>query len=177
MQYYSTNNRDLNYGLKESLLKGLAPDGGLFMPVSIPVLSRERLDAIRDMTLTEIAVELSGLLFGEDIPMAELAPLVEEAVNFDTPLVEVEKDIYALELFHGPTLAFKDVGARFLSRMLAYFTHDLDQEIHVLVATSGDTGSAVASGFWNVEGIHVYILYPSGGVSQLVKGDEKSRRR
>ncbi len=137
------------------------------MPSAFPVLSRDRLLAIREMNLTEIAVELSGMLFGEDIPKNDLRPLVEEAVNFDTPLVKVEEGIYALELFHGPTCAFKDVGARFLSRMLAYFTSDLDEEIHVLVATSGDTGSAVASGFYGVPGIRVHVLYPSGLVTPL----------
>ncbi|MCP4309778.1 MAG: threonine synthase [Bacteroidetes bacterium] len=167
MYYYSTSNRDLKFGLKEALLKGLAPDRGLFMPSAIPILSRDRLMAIREMNLTEIAVELSGMLFGEDIPAKELSSLVEEAVNFDTPLVQVEKDIYALELFHGPTLAFKDVGARFLSRMLAYFTEQLDKEIHVLVATSGDTGSAVANGFLGVPGMRVHVLYPSGLVTPL----------
>lgn len=167
MHYYSTSNRELKYGLKEALLKGLAPDRGLFMPSAFPILSRDRLLAIREMNLTEIAVELSDLLFGNDIPLSELRPLVEEAVNFDTPLVKVEEDLFALELFHGPTCAFKDVGARFLSRMLAYFTSELDGEIHVLVATSGDTGSAVANGFYGVPGIRVHVLYPSGLVTPL----------
>ena len=167
MQYYSTNDKKLRYSLKDALIKGLAPDRGLFMPLSIPKLSLEQLDRIRNMDLTDIAVEISNMLFGEDIPQNELESLVREAVNFDTPLVKVEKGIYALELFHGPTLAFKDVGARFLARMLAHFTRDLDQEIHVLVATSGDTGSAVANGFLGVPGIKVHVLYPSGLVSPL----------
>jgi threonine synthase len=167
MNYYSTKNNKLRFGLREALLRGLAPDRGLFMPCSIPVLTRERLMAIRDMNLTEIAVELSGLLFGEDIPMGELTPLVEEAVNFDTPLVQVEEKLYSLELFHGPTLAFKDVGARFLARLLGYYTQDRKDDVHVLVATSGDTGSAVANGFLGVPGIRVHVLYPSGLVSPL----------
>jgi len=167
MQYYSTSNRELRYDLKDALLRGLAPDRGLFMPCSIPVLSRDKLFSLRGKNLTEIAVEISELLFGEDIPGHELKTLVEEAINFDTPLIEVEENIHALELFHGPTLAFKDVGARFLSRMLGYFTRNLDREIHILVATSGDTGSAVANGFLDVPGIKVHVLYPSGLVSPL----------
>ena len=167
MHYYSTKDREMEFGLREALLKGLAPDRGLFMPSSIPVLSRNRLEAILEMNLTEIALELSGLLFGEDIPPEDLKPIVEGAVNFDTPLVKVEEGIYALELFHGPTLAFKDVGARFLARMLGYYTRDLEEDIHVLVATSGDTGSAVANGFLGVEGVRVHVLYPSGLVTPL----------
>ena len=119
MHYYSTRNKALRFGLKEALLKGLAPDGGLFMPSQIPILSREELDGLRDLDLTGIAVKISELLFRDDIPSQDLNPLVEEAVNFDTPLVQVEKDLYSLELFHGPTLAFKDVGARFLARLSA----------------------------------------------------------
>ncbi len=167
MHYYSTRNKDLKFGLKEALLKGLAPDGGLFMPSQIPILSRGELDGLRDLDLTGIAVKISELLFGNDIPTQDLKPLVEDAVNFDTPLVELEKDLYSLELFHGPTLAFKDVGARFLARLLGYYTSHMESEIHVLVATSGDTGSAVASGFLGVPGIKVHVLYPSGLVSPL----------
>ena len=148
-------------------MKGLAPDGGLFMPSSIPILSRNELEGFRELNLTQIALKISALLFGEDIPTEELTQIVEDAINFDTPLVQVEESIYALELFHGPTLAFKDVGARFLARLLGYYTRDMDSEIHVLVATSGDTGSAVANGFLKVPGIKVHVLYPSGLVSPL----------
>ena len=167
MQFYSTKNRELRTGLREAVLKGLAPDRGLFMPVSIPVISRENMLEFPGMDLTDIAVELSDLLFGNDISREELSPFVREAVNFDTPLVQVEEDIYALELFHGPTLAFKDVGARFLARLLGYYTRDMEEEIHVLVATSGDTGSAVANGFLGVKGVRVHVLYPSGLVTPL----------
>jgi len=167
MYYYSTKDRKLRFGLKEALLKGLAPDGGLFMPSRIPVLSRRDMEELRDMNLTQIAHKLSGLLFGEDIPGEDLMTIVEEAVNFDTPVVRVEEGIYSLELFHGPTLAFKDVGARFLARLLGYYTRDMKGEIHVLVATSGDTGSAVASGFLGVPGVKVHVLYPSQLVSPL----------
>lgn len=167
MQYYSTKNKELKTGLKEALLKGLAPDGGLFMPASIPVLNRSTLEGFRQMDLSGIAVSLSQELFGEDVPGKELEDLTREAIHFDTPLVQVEEGLYSLELFHGPTLAFKDVGARFLARLLGYFTRDMDKEIHVLVATSGDTGSAVASGFLGIEGIKVHVLYPSGLVTPL----------
>ena len=167
MHYYSTKNKDLRMGLKEALLKGLAPDGGLFMPASIPVLQQTTLDKIREMNLTETAVTLSRELFGEDVPVQELEQLTREAINFDTPLVQVEEGLYSLELFHGPTLAFKDVGARFLARLLGSFTRDMDEEIHVLVATSADTGSAVANGFLGVKGIRVHVLYPSGLVTPL----------
>jgi len=167
MQYYSTRDKALRTGLKEALFKGLAPDGGLFMPVRIPVIGRASLEKMRDMNLADLAVILSRELFGEDVPGDELEQLTREAINFDTPLVQVEEGIYSLELFHGPTLAFKDVGARFLARLLGHFTGDLDQEIHVLVATSGDTGSAVANGFLGVEGTRVHVLYPSKLVTPL----------
>lgn len=167
MHYYSTSNRKLKSTLKEAVLKGLAPDRGLYMPDSIPVIDGATLESFRDMELPEIAVALSRLLFGGDVPEAELSRLTEEAINFDTPLVPVDEGLYALELFHGPTLAFKDVGARFLARLLGFFTGELDEDVHVLVATSGDTGSAVANGFLDVEGTKVHVLYPSGGVTSL----------
>lgn len=167
MHYYSTKDKTLKFGLKEALLKGLAPDRGLFMPTPIPVLSKSELTGLRELDLAQISLKLSGLLFGEEIPEYELRLIVEDAVTFDTPLVEVEQGIYALELFHGPTLAFKDVGARFLARLLGYFTRDMEREIQVLVATSGDTGSAVANGFLGIPGIRVHVLYPSGLVSPL----------
>lgn len=167
MHYYSTSNRELKFGFKEAVLKGLAPDRGLFMPGSIPVISRKILESFREMDLTGIAIILAQALFGEEIPEREVRRITEDAINFDTPLVEVKEGIYALELFHGPTLAFKDVGARFLARLLGYFTQDMDTDIHVLVATSGDTGSAVANGFLGVKGIRVHVLYPSGGVTPL----------
>jgi len=167
MYYYSTRNKDIRYGLKEALMAGLAPDKGLFMPAPIPVLTRSEMDELRELDLTGIALKLSDLLFGEDIPSDELTGIVQEAVNFDTPVVRVEENMYALELFHGPTLAFKDVGARFLARLLGYYTRDLKADIHVLVATSGDTGSAVANGFLGVPGVKVHVLYPSGLVSPL----------
>ena len=167
MQYYSTSNKELRSGLREAVMRGLAPDRGLYMPRAIPVLSRRTLEGFREMDLSGIALEVGRALFGEDIPEADLKEITGEAINFDTPLVQVEEGLHALELFHGPTLAFKDVGARFLARLLGYYTRDLEQNIDVLVATSGDTGSAVANGFLGVEGIRVHVLYPSGGVTPL----------
>jgi threonine synthase len=167
MNYYSTENRQLRRSLKDAVLEGLATDGGLYMPERIPVLPKTQIQSFKSKTFPEIALEIALNLFHEDLPESDIIKITNSSINFDTPLVKIEEGIHTLELFHGPTLAFKDVGARFMARMLGHFTGGLAQEINVLVATSGDTGSAVASGFWNVEGIQVYILYPSGGVSQL----------
>lgn len=169
MLYYSTNKQVAGVSLKDVVIKGLADDRGLFMPNFIPVLNEEFYQNIEKMSLQEIAYEVAVALFGEDIPADDLKRIVNETLNFDIPLVEVEKDIYSLELFHGPTLAFKDVGARFMSRMLGHFIQQehQNQTVNVLVATSGDTGSAVANGFLGVEGIHVYVLYPKGLVSNI----------
>ena len=167
MQYYSTKNHDLRLGLKEAVMKGLAPDGGLFMPVHIPVVSRSELESMRGKSLTEISLMLAARLFGDEVPADELEKIVREAIHFDTPLVQLEERLYTLELFHGPTLAFKDVGARFQARLLGYYTRETSSDIHVLVATSGDTGSAVANGFLGVPGVKVHVLYPSGLVSPL----------
>jgi len=167
MHYYSTENKNLRRSLREAVLEGLAPDGGLYMPEKIEVIPKDQLLSFREKSFLDISKEVAINLFREDLPESEILKITESAINFDTPLVEVENGVYVLELFHGPTLAFKDVGARFMARMLGHFTRDLNREINVLVATSGDTGSAVASGFWNVEGVRVFILYPSGGVSEL----------
>jgi len=167
MNYYSTKDKNLRVSLKEAVLHGLAEDKGLFMPVIIPVLPATFFFEMSRKKFHEIAFEVALVLFGEDIPKRELKDLTFEAINFETPLVQVHDNIYSLELFHGPTLAFKDIGARYMARMLKYFTKNYDREIHVLVATSGDTGSAVANGFLGVPGIHVHILYPKGQVSFL----------
>ncbi|HYW95543.1 MAG TPA: threonine synthase [Bacteroidales bacterium] len=167
MNYYSTNKKDLKVDLREAVFKGLACDGGLYMPEQIPAVPPLFLSEINHHDLQDIAVFLSRLLFGEDIPEAEIAEIAADAVNFKTPLVNIKGPIHTLELFHGPTLAFKDVGARYMARMLGYFTRDYDREIHVLVATSGDTGSAVANGFLGVPGVKVHILYPAGLVSRI----------
>jgi threonine synthase len=137
------------------------------MPVRIPLLTRHELESLRSSTLAETGALIAGKLFGEDVPAAALHEITQGALNFETPLVKVSEGIHSLELFHGPTLAFKDVGARFMARMLGYFARNSSEELHVLVATSGDTGSAVANGFLGVEGIRVHVLYPSGQVSAL----------
>ncbi len=167
MKYFSTNNKSLKVSLKEAVLKGLANDKGLFMPEKIPILPASFFFELSRKKFPDISFEVALALFGEDISKKELKALTYDAINFETPLVQVHDNIYSLELFHGPTLAFKDVGARYMARMLKYFTQDFTREIHVLVATSGDTGSAVANGFLGVEGIKVHVLYPKGLVSSL----------
>ncbi len=169
MKYYSTNNPGIQVSLEEAVVKGLADDKGLFMPEKIKKLPDEFFETIGTLSFQEIALEVAKAFFDEDIEADALEKIVNDTLNFDTPLVKVEKGIYSLELFHGPTLAFKDVGARFMSRVLAYFIQKQakNELVNVLVATSGDTGSAVANGFLGVEGIHVYVLYPKGKVSKI----------
>lgn len=168
MQYYSTNKKALPATLEEAVVKGLASDKGLFMPWTIKPLSPKFYDAIDKMSFQEIAYQVADAFFGEDVPAEILKQIVYDTLNFDVPLVEVRDNIYSLELFHGPTLAFKDVGGRFMARLLGYFICKEGQnKVNVLVATSGDTGSAVANGFLGVEGIHVYVLYPKGKVSEI----------
>ena len=168
MQYYSTRDRELKTTLKEGVQKGLAPDGGLWMPERYPVLTASEMEQLRHSgSLAESGRIIARKLFGEELSEGELDGMVEDALDFDTPLVEIEKGIHVLELFHGPTLAFKDVGARFMARMVGHFNQENQRMLHVLVATSGDTGSAVANGFLGVEGLHVHVLYPSGKVSPL----------
>lgn len=169
MKYYSTNGQAPLASLEKAVVRGLAEDRGLYMPERIPVLPEEFYQNIQTLTFQEIACTVADALFGEDIPAEELHRIVEETLSFDCPVVPVTRSIGALELFHGPTLAFKDVGARFMARLLRHFTqHSGDaRTIHVLVATSGDTGSAVANGFLGVEGVRVHVLYPKGKVSPI----------
>lgn len=168
MKYYSTRHIAPNASLQEAVIKGLAPDRGLYMPKKINKLSPDFFDKIGNLSLTDIAKIVSEKFFGEDIDKEKLDAIAIEALNFDIPLKKVEEGIYVLELFHGPTFAFKDVGARFMSRMLSYFVKEQHHDsVKVLVATSGDTGSAVANGFLGVEGIQVFVLYPSGKVSEI----------
>jgi threonine synthase len=168
MKYYSTNKQAQEATLQEAVIKGLASDKGLFMPEKIKVLPPSFYEKIDKMTFQEIAYIVADAFFGEDIEAETLEKIVYETLSFDTPLVHVNDNIYSLELFHGPTLAFKDVGARFMARLLGYFIKKQGQkDVKVLVATSGDTGSAVANGFLGVEGIHVYVLYPKGKVSHI----------
>ena len=168
MRYYSTNGQSSSVSLHEAVVRGLASDRGLFMPERIKTLPEEFFDNIGKMSFQEIAYTVADAFFGEDVEKEALKNIVYDTLSFDCPVVRVTDNIYSLELFHGPTLAFKDVGARFMARLLGYFIKNERKEtVNVLVATSGDTGSAVANGFLGVEGIHVYVLYPAGKVSKI----------
>ena len=168
MKYYSTNKTAPEASLEEAVIHGLAPDRGLYMPEEIQKLPAEFFQQLDQLSLQEIAFIVANSLFGQDIEADVLHTIIQETFSVDIPAVQVEDNIYSLELFHGPTLAFKDVGARFMARLLQYFIRRKGQQpINVLVATSGDTGSAVANGFLGVEGIHVYVLYPKGKVSHI----------
>jgi len=176
MKYYSTNGQAPIADLKKAVVKGLAEDRGLYMPEEIYKLPRQFFDDIETMKFQDIAYNVASNFFGDDVDGDALQDIVYDTLSFDCPVVKVTDNIYALELFHGPTLAFKDVGARFMARLLRYFTSTTSgtsitsttsKPINVLVATSGDTGSAVANGFLGVEGIHVYVLYPKGKVSPI----------
>jgi len=166
MIYYSTNGQVPRADLRKAVVKGLAEDRGLYMPEQIRQLPKEFFRTMSHRSFVENSLGVAEAFFGEDIPSEELARIVSETLSFDCPLHEVEPGIYALELFHGPTLAFKDVGARFMARLLRHFLGG-EGEVNVLVATSGDTGSAVANGFLGVDGIKVYVLYPKGKVSPI----------
>lgn len=172
MKYYSTNGKAPLADLQKAVVKGLAEDRGLYMPECIKKLPKEFFENISDMPFQEIAYNVAYTFFGEDVDADALKDIVYDTLCFDCPVVKVTDQIYTLELFHGPTLAFKDVGARFMARLLQYFirrgtpTSD-NRTVNVLVATSGDTGSAVANGFLGVDGIHVYVLYPKGKVSPI----------
>jgi threonine synthase len=168
MKYYSTNQKSPLADLHEAVVRGLAPDKGLYMPEVIKPLPASFFEEIEHLSFQEIAYRVADAFFGEDIPAETLKAIVYDTLSFDVPAVKVKEDIYSLELFHGPTLAFKDVGARFMARLLGYFIkQEGAKQVNVLVATSGDTGSAVANGFLGVEGIHVYVLYPKGKVSEI----------
>lgn len=168
MLYYSTSGQAPKASLQEAVVKGLAPDKGLYMPERIPTIPKAFFNNIGDMSLQDIAYVVANTLFGEDIESETLKNIVNDTLNFDIPLVHVDENRYSLELFHGPTLAFKDVGARFMARLLSYFNKkNGTKDVNVLVATSGDTGSAVANGFLGVPGVNVYVLYPKGKVSKI----------
>ncbi|NTW24187.1 MAG: threonine synthase [Lentimicrobium sp.] len=167
MLYYSTNKRSEPLTFREAAISGQAPDKGLYFPEFIPELSKHFLAELKAKTRAEIAFEVIKPYVGGTIPDEVLHTICEETVNFEFPLVQVNESLYSLELYHGPTLAFKDVGARFMSRCLGYFSRDNKRNVTILVATSGDTGSAVANGFLGVEGVDVVILYPSGKVSNI----------
>jgi threonine synthase len=165
MQYYSTSNATIKADFRHATIEGQAPDKGLYFPSLIPVLPKQFFNDIDNLPKEEIALKVIQPYVADSIPAAELQRIVEETIAFDFPLVPITESISTLELFHGPTLAFKDVGARFMSRCLGYFVKDEKKKVTVLVATSGDTGGAVANGFYNVDGVNVVILYPSGKVS------------
>ena len=171
MNYYSTNGDAPIADLRKAVVKGLAEDKGLYMPETVKKLPKVFYDEIQNLTFQEIAYNVASAFFGEDVDGDALQDIVYDTLSFDCPVVKVTDNIYSLELFHGPTLAFKDVGARFMARLLRYFTQNTrntkGNPINVLVATSGDTGSAVANGFLGVSGIHVYVLYPKGKVSPI----------
>jgi len=169
--YYSTNHTAARATLRDAVVRGLAEDRGLYMPEVIKQLPAAFWDEIADLSFQEVAYRVADAFFGDDVEADALRKIVYDTLSFDTPVVHVEDNIYSLELFHGPTLAFKDVGARFMARLLQWTLsrkgEDGDESVNVLVATSGDTGSAVANGFLGVEGIHVYVLYPKGKVSPI----------
>ena len=168
MKYYSTNKQASDATLEEAVVRGLAGDKGLYMPREIKPLPTSFYEEIENLSFQEIAYRVADAFFGEDVPADVLKQIVYDTLSFDTPVVKVKDNIYSLELFHGPTLAFKDVGGRFMARLLGYFIRkEGKKQVNVLVATSGDTGSAVANGFLGVEGIHVYVLYPKGKVSEI----------
>ncbi len=167
MQFYSLNNDSPRVNFKEAVISGIAPDKGLYFPSEIKPINKEIIDNIQDYSYQELAYALIEQFVGDDIPEMDLKNIIEDTLNFDFPLVEIEDNVSSLELFHGPTMAFKDVGGRFMARCLSYFNREQNNEVTVLVATSGDTGGAVASGFLGVKGVNVVILYPSGKVSKV----------
>jgi len=167
VKYYSTKKSVPEVDLKHAVTKGLADDNGLFMPERIEKFEPSFFDSIHNLSFQEISFEVAKKFFGEDVVEEKLREIVYDTLSFDCPVVPVQKNIYSLELFHGPTLAFKDVGGRFMARLLGYFLEKSEKLVNVLVATSGDTGSAVANGFLGVPGIHVYVLYPKGKVSEI----------
>ena len=167
MKYYSTNKKSDLVSFKEATIKGQAPDKGLYFPETIPVIDKDLIDGIEKLSNAEIAFRVIKPYVNNEINDEQLYKIVDKTVNFPIPLVKVNEEIYSLELFHGPTLAFKDVGARFMSRCLGYFLRNENKKVTVLVATSGDTGGAVANGFYDVAGVDVVILYPLGKVSPI----------
>jgi threonine synthase len=167
MQFYSLHKKSASVNFKDATINGQAPDKGLYFPETIPQIKKEWIDNIENISDEEIAFEVIKPYVGNAINENDLFSIVKETINFNIPLVKVTDNISSLELYHGPTLAFKDIGARFMSRCLGHFVKDSDKKVTVLVATSGDTGGAVANGFYNIEGVDVVILYPSGKVSSV----------
>ena len=167
MKFYSTNKKSKEISFKDAVIKGMADDGGLFMPEMIPQLPLKFFNEIENISFQEICFEIANSFIEDEIPPEGLKSIINKAINFEAPLIRLDENINILELFHGPTLAFKDFGARFMAEVVSYFSKEINKKINILVATSGDTGSAVANGFFNTEGIKVNLLYPSGKVSQI----------
>lgn len=167
MIFYSTKTADLKASLEEAIFNSLPPDNGLYMPESIPTISKEFLADIENKSFKEIAIEVTATLLGSEITRTEIESIIDRAYDFEAPVVKITPNDYVLELFHGPSMAFKDFGARFMAAIMSYFLQRSNKEIRILVATSGDTGGAVAQGFYQVPGISVTILYPSGKVSDI----------
>ncbi len=167
MKYYSLHHQAPKTSFKEAVIRGIAPDRGLYFPEHIPTLPNSFFETISSLTKQEIALKAIVPFVADEIPEAELLKILEAVLDFDFPLVELDENTSVLELFHGPTMAFKDVGARFMAKCLEYFNREDEQEVTILVATSGDTGGAVANGFLGVKGVKVVILYPSGKVSDI----------
>lgn len=167
MKFYSTNSPAVHVPFTEAVFNSLPQDKGLYMPVSIPKLNPDFLRDLAQYSLPEIAFEVARTMLSDAIPEKDLKVLIEDAINFEAPIVKLEEDVYVLELFHGPSLAFKDFGARFMSRVMSYFLRDGEKMLDILVATSGDTGGAVALGFLGVPNTRVTILYPKGKVSPI----------
>ncbi|MFZ4546217.1 MAG: threonine synthase [Bacteroidales bacterium] len=167
MKFYDINNPTNKVSLEEAVIKSLSGTSGLYMPEGIPVLPDSFFKSLPDLSLQEIALQVSSTMFGNEISNHDVRQIIDEALSFPIPLKQLDEKLYVLELFHGPTLAFKDVGARFMAGLFQYFLRNQSREVVILVATSGDTGSAVANAFYNKKGVKVVILYPSGKVSQL----------
>jgi threonine synthase len=167
MKYYSTSNKNNITSFEKAVMVGLAEDGGLYMPAVIPKLEKEFLDSLENRTFQEIAIRVSEKFIDSEIPHEKLVEIINDSMNFPVPLLKLSDTLSVLELFHGPTLAFKDFGARFMAKIMAYFVSKGNKKLNILVATSGDTGSAVAYGFYDVPGINVFILYPKGKVSEI----------
>ena len=168
MKFYSINRKAPSATLREAVMNGLAPDGGLYMPERIPVIPKAFFNNISGMSIRDIAFVVADLMLGSDIDSSDIREIVNDTFSFDIPLVRIDKDIYSLELFHGPTLAFKDVGARFLARVISRLSSRSESRmVKVLLATSGDSGGAVAAGFKDVPGVELFILYPSERLSRM----------
>lgn len=167
MKLYSTNHQSPDVDLAEAVFRGLPPDNGLYMPTEFRPLPQSFWDNVQNLSLQEIAFEIANALIGDDVPAEDLRQLINNAIDFTAPIVEAEENTYCLELFHGPSMAFKDFGARFMAALMSYFLQKSQKQIHILVATSGDTGGAVAQGFYKTPNIDVTILYPSGKVSDI----------